>query len=62
MALDQLEQYRQDAEAMDRNATIAAFFAGISENESDAEQARGDENTLRRWAALDRQLATGDNA
>lgn len=61
MALDQREQYRQDAEAMERASNIAAFFSALSEQDGDeagAEQARRDENTLNRWAALLHQLAT----
>lgn len=61
MAMDQKEQYRQDGEAMERNANIAAFFASLAEQDGDqagAEQARHDENCLNRWAGLNRQLAT----
>lgn len=35
MAMDQLEQYRQDAEAFRRGADLMAFFAELARNDGD---------------------------
>lgn len=62
MAMDQLEQYRQDAEAFRRGANLMAFFAALAENDGDdtaVKQIGHYEDVLTQTADLYDQLAQG---